>query len=196
MLAILDFFLLVIAGLGNLGVQYDGTPHNVGFETIDKLASDIAAIWEFKKAYNADIARGTFAGKQVLLVKPKTYMNLSGDAIAPLVKYSNSSAADLLVIHDDIDLPVGKLRIKKGGSAGGHNGLKSIIERLGTQDFKRLKIGVGKDKSNVVKHVLGKFDPATRETMDKVTTEAVKAAAVILKDGPDKAMNVYNGWNA
>lgn len=188
--------MIVIAGLGNPGVQYDGTPHNVGFETIDKLAADIAANWEFKKAYNADIARGVFAGKQVLLVKPKTYMNLSGDAIAPLVKYSNSSAAELLVIHDDIDLPVGKLRVKKGGSAGGHNGLKSIIERLGTLDFKRLKIGVGKDKSNVVKYVLGKFDPATRETMDKVTTEAVKAAALIIKDGPDKAMNTYNGWSA
>ena len=123
-------------------------------------------------------------------------MNLSGESVAPLVKYSNATAADLLVIQDDIDLPVGRLRVRKGGSCGGHNGIRSIIERLGTPDFARLKLGVGKDRSDVVAHVLGKFDPTTRKTMDLVVAEAVKAAAAIVKDGPDRAMNAYNAFNA
>jgi len=123
-------------------------------------------------------------------------MNLSGDSVAPVVKYHNATAADLLVIQDDIDLPVGRMRVRKNGSCGGHNGIRNIIERLGTPDFTRLKLGVGKDKDDVIAHVLGKFDPATRKTIDLVVAEAVKAVAVILKDGPDRAMNAYNGWAA
>jgi PTH1 family peptidyl-tRNA hydrolase len=131
-----------------------------------------------------------------MLVKPRTFMNLSGDAIAPIVKYHNATAADLLVIHDDIDLPVGKIRVRKNGSAGGHNGLKSIIARLGTQNFLRLKLGVGKDKTNVIGHVLGKFGPADRKIIDIVVAEAVNAAAKIIGEGADAAMNLYNGWSA
>ena len=124
------------------------------------------------------------------------FMNLSGDSVAPVVKYHNATAADLLVIQDDIDLPVGRMRVRKTGSCGGHNGIRNIIERLGTQDFARLKLGVGKDKSDVIAHVLGKFDPASRKTMDLVVAEAVKAAAAILRDGSDRAMNAYNGFDA
>ena len=186
----------IIVGLGNPGAQYDGTPHNVGFATVDRIAAEIGAAWEPKKAFNALMARGTFAGLPVMLVKPQTYMNLSGDAVAPIVKYHNATVADVLVVQDDIDLPVGRMRVRKGGSAGGHNGLRSLIARLGTQDFLRLKLGVGKDRANVVGHVLGKFDPATRKVMDEVAAEAVKAVATILAHGPDKAMNAYNGWLA
>jgi PTH1 family peptidyl-tRNA hydrolase len=100
------------------------------------------------------------------------------------------------VIHDDIDLPVGKIRVRKNGSAGGHNGLKSIIARLGTQNFLRLKLGVGKDKTNVIGHVLGKFGPADRKIIDIVVAEAVNAAAKIIGEGADAAMNLYNGWSA
>ena len=100
------------------------------------------------------------------------------------------------MIQDDIDLPAGKMRIRKAGSCGGHNGIRNIIERLGTPGFTRLKLGVGKDKSNVVAHVLGKFDPTTRQVMDQVVAESVKASALILREGPDRAMNVYNGWTA
>jgi len=123
-------------------------------------------------------------------------MNLSGESVAPLVRYSNASAADLLVVQDDIDLAVGRLRVRTGGSCGGHNGVRNIIEHLGTQGFTRLKIGVGKDRANVIGHVLGKFDPATRETMNLVVAEAVKALVSIVKDGPDAAMNAYNGYVA
>lgn len=186
----------IIAGLGNPGQRYDSTPHNAGFEAVDAIAAETLASWEFKKAFNAMLATCTFAQERVLLVKPQTFMNLSGDAIAPVVRYHNATAADLLVIHDDIDLPVGRMRVRKTGSAGGHNGLKSIIERLGTQNFSRIKIGVGKDRENVVGHVLGKFDPASRETMTKVVAESVKAASLVLTGGPDEAMNAYNGWTA
>ncbi len=185
----------IIVGLGNPGAQYANTPHSVGFEAVDAIASEIGASWEEKRQFKCLWAKGNFAGQSVILAKPQTYMNLSGESVAPLVRYSNATAADLLVIQDDIDLPVGRMRVRKNGSCGGHNGIRNIIERLGTQDFARLKLGVGKDKSDVIAHVLGKFDPATRQTMDRVVAEAVKAAAAILRDGPDRAMNAYNGWS-
>ena len=186
----------IIVGLGNPGAQYANTPHSIGFEAVDAIASEIGASWEEKRQFKCLWAKGNFAGQSVILAKPQTYMNLSGESVAPLVRYSNATAADLLVIQDDIDLPVGRLRVRKNGSCGGHNGIRNIIERLGTQEFVRLKIGVGKDKSNVIAHVLGKFDPATRQTMDRVVAAAVKAAAAILRDGPDRAMNAYNGFDA
>ena len=186
----------VIVGLGNPGAQYENTPHSIGFEAVDAIAAAMGATWQEKKQFSCLMARGTFAGQQVILAKPQTYMNLSGNSVAPLVKYNNATAADLLVIQDDIDLPVGRMRIRKTGSCGGHNGIRNIISVLGTTAFTRLKLGVGKDKSDVVAHVLGKFDPATRKTMDVVVAEAVHAAELILTQGPDKAMNVYNGWSA
>ena len=185
----------IVVGLGNPGVQYENTPHSVGFEAVDVIAREIGANWELKKAFSCLLAKGFFAGHQVMLVKPQTYMNLSGESVAPIVKYHNATPADLLVIQDDIDLPVGRMRIRKGGSCGGHNGIRNIIERLGTQEFVRLKLGVGKDKSNVIAHVLGKFDSASRKMMDQEVAEAVKAAAAILRNGPDHAMNVFNGWS-
>ena len=186
----------IIVGLGNPGAQYANTPHSVGFEAVDAIAAEIGASWELKRQFSCLMAKGTFAGLPVMLVKPQTYMNLSGDSVAPVVKYHNATAADLLVVQDDIDLPVGRMRVRKNGSCGGHNGIRNIIERLGTQDFVRLKLGVGKDKSDVIAHVLGKFDPVTRKTMDLVIAEAAKAAAAILRDGPDRAMNAYNGFDA
>lgn len=186
----------IIAGLGNPGPQYANTPHSVGFETVDAIASSIGAVWEEKRQYRCLWAKGVFAGQPVILIKPQTFMNLSGDSVAPVVKYHNAQPSDLLVIQDDIDLPVGRMRVRKSGSCGGHNGIRNIIERLGTTDFVRLKIGVGKDKSDVVAHVLGKFGPEARKIMDLVVVEAVKAAALVLAEGPDKAMNAYNGWQA
>ena len=186
----------IIVGLGNPGAQYANTPHSVGFEAVDRIAAAIGANWELKKSFNALMARGTFAGLPVMLVKPQTYMNLSGEAVAPIVKYNNATAADLLVIQDDIDLPVGRMRVRKNGSCGGHNGIRNIIERLGTPEFARLKLGVGKDRSNVIAHVLGKFDPASRKVMDRVVEESVKAAEAILRQGPDRAMNAFNSFDA
>lgn len=184
----------VIVGLGNPGAQYANTPHSVGFEVVDAIAAELGVEWETKKAFSCLMAKGVFAGMPVLLVKPQTYMNLSGDSVAPVVKYHNATTADLIVVQDDIDIPLGRIRIRKNGSCGGHNGIRNIIERLGSQSFIRLKVGVGKDRSNVIGHVLGKFDPASRTTVDKVVSASVQAVASILRDGADKAMNVFNGW--
>ena len=186
----------IVVGLGNPGAQYANTPHSVGFEAVDAITAAIGATWEEKRPFKCLMAKGTFAGLPVMLVKPQTFMNLSGESVAPVVKYHNATSADLLVVQDDIDLPVGRMRVRKNGSCGGHNGIRNIIERLGTPDFTRLKLGVGKDRRDVIAHVLGKFDPETRKTMDLVVAEAVKAAETILRNGPDRAMNAYNGFNA
>ena len=163
----------IIAGLGNPGAQYANTPHSIGFETVDAIAAESGAVWENKKAFKCLMAKCVFAGMPVLLVKPQTFMNLSGDSIAPAVKYHNAAPSDLLVVQDDIDLAAGRIRIRKGGSSGGHNGIKSVIERLGTQAFTRLKLGVGKDRADVVGHVLGKFSPEMRKIMDLEVAAAV-----------------------
>ena len=186
----------IVVGLGNPGAQYANTPHSVGFEAVDAIASAIGAAWEEKRQFKCLMAKGTFAGQQVMLVKPQTYMNLSGESVAPVVKYHNATANDLLVIQDDIDLAVGRLRVRKGGSCGGHNGIRNIIERLGTPAFTRLKLGVGKDRSDVVAHVLGKFDPTTRAVIDRLVAEAAKAAEAVLRNGPDRAMNAFNAFDA
>jgi PTH1 family peptidyl-tRNA hydrolase len=190
----------VLAGLGNPGKEYESTPHSIGFEVADAVAREMAASFRKVTSFKGELADGRFANGKLLVVKPMTFMNLSGDSVAPVVKYHNATAADLVVVSDDIDLPVGRIRIRKGGGAGGHNGLKSVIERLGTQDFIRLKIGVGRDRndrSKVIGHVLGKFDRDTRTLMDsKIVPAAVKAVEQIFTEGPDAAMNVWNGWSA
>ena len=186
----------IIVGLGNPGAQYANTPHSVGFETVDLLASAAGAAWEEKRQFKCLWTRLSLAGTSCLLVKPQTYMNLSGESVAPVVKYSNATAADLIVVQDDIDLALGRLRIRQGGSCAGHNGVRNIIERLGTPDFTRLKLGVGKDRSNVIAHVLGTFSPDARAVMDRELAAAVKAVAAIVKDGPDQAMNLFNGFDA
>ena len=188
----------VIAGLGNPGAQYENTPHSIGFEVVNAIAREIGAEWRASASFKGELATSMFAGQKVLLLKPMTYMNLSGDSVAPVVRYHNATPADLLVISDDIDLPVGRLRIRVGGSAGGHNGLKSIIERVGTPAFTRLRVGVGRDthdRSEVIGHVVGKFDPATRAVMDQVVPAAVQAAAAIISTTPQAAMNAWNGWS-
>ena len=184
----------IVAGLGNPGAQYENTPHSVGFETVDRIVAAAGAEWEAKRAFRCLMARCTLGGQQVILVKPQTFMNLSGESVAPVVKYHNATAADLLVVHDDIDLPLGRMRIRKGGSCGGHNGVRNVIERLGTQDFVRLKLGVGKDRSDVVGFVLGKFSPDARKVMDAVVAEAVKAVAAVVAHGADSAMNAFNSF--
>lgn len=185
---------MLIAGLGNPGAKYANTPHSVGFEVVDAVANAIGAQWEEKRAFNCLLAKGEFAARKVILAKPQTFMNLSGESVKPLLKYHNLTAADLIVVQDDIDLPLGRIRIRKAGSCGGHNGVRNIIDQLGTQAFVRLKIGVGKEKSNVIGHVLGKFDPASRKLMDLVVPDMVEALAAIVKDGPDQAMNEFNGY--
>ena len=186
----------IVVGLGNPGAEYANTPHSVGFETVDAIASAAGVAWVEKRQYKCLWARVSIAGTSCVLVKPQTYMNLSGESVAPIVRYQNATAADLVVVQDDIDLALGRLRIRKGGSCGGHNGIRNVIERLGTPDFARLKLGVGKDRSDVIAHVLGKFDPVSRKIMDREVAEAVKAVIAIVRDGPDRAMDLCRGVGA
>ena len=190
----------VIAGLGNPGAEYVNTPHSIGFEVVDALARAYGGEWKASTSFKGELATVMLGGVKAVLVKPMTFMNLSGECVAPVVKYHNASAAtDLTVVSDDIDLPVGRLRVRKGGSPGGHNGLKSVIAGTGTADFIRLRLGVGRGQAghaDVIGHVLGKFAAAERAVMDEVVQEAVRALETILQVSVQEAMNRHNGWVA
>ena len=178
----------IIAGLGNPGAEYASTPHSVGFEAVDAIAAELGGAWEEKRQYRCLWAQVRIGSEPCILVKPQTYMNLSGDSVATVVKYRNAAPADLIVVHDDIDLALGRLRIRRGGSCGGHNGVRNIIERLGTQDFVRVKIGVGKDRANVV--------PASRQIADAAVAAAAKAVVAVVGSGVEQAMNLFNSFDA
>lgn len=187
--------MFLIAGLGNPGRQYEKTRHNMGFDTIDELI-DRHRIPQGGIAHKAMYGKGMIAGEKVLAVKPLTYMNLSGEAIREYVNYYKMNPeTELIVIYDDIDLDPGQIRIRKKGSAGGHNGIKSIIAQIGTQNFYSIKVGVGaKPKGwDLADYVLGRFSPEERELVDKAICDAADAVEMILKDGIEAAMNHYNG---
>lgn len=187
--------MFLIAGLGNPGRQYEKTRHNMGFDTIDELI-DRHRIPQGGITHKAMYGKGMIAGEKILAVKPLTYMNLSGEAIREYVNYYKMDPeTELIVIYDDIDLEPGQIRIRKKGSAGGHNGIKSIIAQIGTQNFYRIKVGVGaKPKGwDLADYVLGRFSSEERELVDKAICDAADAVEMILKDGIEAAMNHYNG---
>lgn len=186
--------MYIIAGLGNPGSKYEKTRHNVGFQVIDRLASKYHIDMNMKK-HKAICGTGVIEGIKVLLVKPQTYMNLSGESIREAVDfYKVDPEEELLVIYDDISLHPGQLRIRKKGSAGGHNGIKNIIQHLGMQIFPRIKVGVGEKPEgyDLADYVLGHFSKEDEKEMEDAYGRAVLAAVAILTDGPDKAMNDYN----
>ena len=186
--------MFIIAGLGNPTLQYRGTRHNVGFDVIDTLADKYNIAVETRKS-RALIGKGIIAGQKVLLVKPQTYMNLSGESIGELVSYYKvDEEQELLVIYDDVSLDVGQLRIRRKGSAGGHNGIKDIIRHLGTDVFLRIKIGVGEKPKgyDLADYVLGHFSREEREMMEEGYQKAAEAVEMILAGGLDEAMNVFN----
>lgn len=183
----------MIVGLGNIGRQYAQTRHNVGFMIVDELASKLNVTFQTSK-FEAQVATAFQDGKKILLVKPATYMNDSGRAVGPLMSYYNVDPADLLVIHDDLDLPLGKVRLKQKGSAGGHNGIKSIISHVGDRHFKRVKVGIDHpQKMSVVDYVLGKFTPAEVAKFDDAKITALAAVeAWLANDDFAAVMNQYN----
>ena len=186
--------MFIIAGLGNPTLQYEGTRHNVGFDVIDMLADRYNISVDGRKG-RALVGKGIIEGQKVLLVKPQTYMNLSGESLRELVNYYKiDEEHELLVIYDDISLDVGQLRIRKKGSAGGHNGIKNIIANLGTDVFPRIKIGVGEKpkKYDLADYVLGHFQGDEKKLMEEAYDRAAAAVVEILTDGPDKAMNDFN----
>ena len=186
--------MFVIAGLGNPGEKYEKTRHNVGFDVIDVLADQYNINVRDKKC-RALCGSGIIGGQKVLLVKPQTFMNLSGVSIAAILKfYKLDPASQLLVIFDDISLEPGKLRIRRKGSAGGHNGIKNIIALCGGEDFMRIRIGVGAKPADwdLADHVLGRFPKAERALVEEAMKDAADAAALLVKGEIDAAMNRYN----
>ena len=184
----------LVVGLGNPGAKYENTRHNVGFMTADALAGRNGEPIRRVK-YNALTSEAVIGGQSVLLMKPTTFMNLSGQAVSEAARFYKIPADHVLVISDDVDLPLGKLRIRKSGSAGGHNGLKHIIQLLGTDQFPRLKIGVGGKPHpdyNMADWVLGQFQGEDKKTIDAAVARAADAVECLLADGIDRAMNQYN----
>ena len=182
----------IIAGLGNPEKKYDATRHNAGFEVLDILAKKLG-VATGQKQKNALCAVTQYNGERMILAKPQTYMNLSGESVGPLADYYKAAPEDVIVIVDDINLPVGCIRIRGGGSAGGHNGLKSIIAHLGTEEFPRIRVGVGAAKEDLISHVLGKVTGPERTILNKAEELAAEAALVICEKGINEAMNRFNG---
>lgn len=186
--------MFCIVGLGNPDKKYENTRHNIGFDVIDAIAEKYS-IAVREKGFKALFGKGVIEGARVILVKPQTYMNLSGESVREVIDYYKiDPEGELIVISDDISLDVGGIRIRKKGSAGGHNGLKNIIQHLGTENFQRIRIGVGEKPKDwdLVNYVLGRFSKEEREKVDESIKEAAAAVAIMVTEGPDKAMNVYN----
>lgn len=186
--------MFIIVGLGNPSREYEDTRHNIGFKVIETLAEQ-ERIPVLEKKHRALIGKGYIDGQKVILAKPLTYMNLSGECVRELVNYYKiDEKTELLVISDDISLPPGQLRLRKKGSAGGHNGLKNIIAHLGHEEFMRLKIGVGENPEgwNLADYVLGHFSGDEKKEMEKAADEAAEAIRTVMNDGIEAAMNRFN----
>ncbi len=187
--------MFVIVGLGNPTAEYAGTRHNVGFDVIDTIAEKYN-ISVTERKHRAFCGKGIIAGQKVILVKPQTYMNLSGESVRSVLDfYKVDVETELLVIFDDVSLDVGQLRIRKKGSAGGHNGIKNIIQHVGTNVFQRIKVGVGEKPKDydLADYVLGHFSKEDQKLMDEAFKEAGAAVAAIVTEGIDSAMNKFNG---
>lgn len=182
----------LVAGLGNPGAEYRGTRHNVGFEVVEELA-ERHGIPMKRRAMRAVIGDGLIAGQRVILVRPMTYMNLSGEAVGAIARMHKLLPERVLVVVDDMALPLGRLRIRPQGSAGGHNGLESIERHLNTRAYPRIRIGVGAARpGRMVDHVLGRFRPEEREAVAEAIDRAADAVEAILADGLERAMNRFN----
>lgn len=185
----------LIVGLGNPGKEYEKTRHNSGFMAVDKIA-DMLSVAVNKKECLALTAKTTYRNQQVVLMKPQTYMNNSGEAIRNFIDYYHVDISDILVIYDDLDLKYGQLRLRTKGSAGGHNGIKSIIAQLKTNEFKRIRIGIEKDPNiPVIDYVLGKTVKEKQDLYEKSINKAAKAAIEFIDVPFDKVMNEYNKEN-
>ena len=183
----------VIVGLGNPGREYAATKHNVGFMFIDALAEKLG-VTDWKEKFTAQIGEGRIGTEKVLLVKPLTYMNNSGEAVGPLMNFYKLPAEDCIVIHDDMDIPAGTIRIRKKGSAGGHNGIKSILSHVGDEHFARVRIGIGRPLRGwtVVNHVLAPFSEADVPKINEAIKYLLPAVECIVSDDVDMAMNKFN----
>lgn len=182
---------LILIGIGNPGAKYAATRHNVGFMLIDHL-SERHGIRLNDKRKDAELGQGPIAGKQVVLVKPRTFVNNTGAAARYLATRFGTKPPEMLIVLDDLDLPVGKMRLRKSGGSGGHNGLNSINRELGTQDYPRLRIGIGRPTQNAIQHVLGGFTADEQGILNETLERAVEAVEAWVEHGTDYAMNHFN----
>jgi PTH1 family peptidyl-tRNA hydrolase len=187
--------LYLIVGLGNPGSEYARTRHNAGFLVVERLAERWRAGWAYDKKSNSQVARAERGERRVLLSQPQTYMNSSGEAVAALIGYYRAALSRLLVVVDDADLPLGELRLRPGGSSGGHHGLESIEQQLGTRDYARLRVGIGRHDGarQITGFVLGRFGSTEAPVVDKILTVAADQAETWLQAGIHKAMSQFNG---
>lgn len=185
--------MFIFVGLGNPGKRYDGTRHNIGFDVLDLFAKK-HGVKINKIKHKALMAEFRLHGEKVILVKPQTYMNLSGESLLSIVNYYKPDFDNVVVVYDDIDIDVGKVRIRKKGSAGSHNGMKSLIFSLQTDMFPRIRIGVGRPtRMNLADYVLSRYRKEEIEPMEEAANRSVEALEAIVKNGLDQAMNTYNG---
>lgn len=184
---------VIVVGLGNPGDKYARTRHNLGFWFIDKLAEE-HGIEMKKRTRHVVTGEGVVGGRPVVLAKPRTYVNNSGEAVKSLITRYKASSEAILVVYDELNLPLGKTRLRRDGSAGGHNGIKSIISAVGSQDFPRLRIGIGRptQSGDEIDYVLGRMSPEERKTADEAIGRAVEIVGVFLTDGITEAMSRYN----
>lgn len=185
--------MYLIIGLGNPESDYSGTRHNMGFNVINKLAK-IYNIDITRKKFNSEFGNGIIEGEKVVLIKPQTYMNNSGEAVIEFVNFYKLSLDKIIVVYDDVDVEPGKIRIRKNGSSGNHNGMKSIIQHLHNQDFPRIRVGIGKPSEyiDMIEHVIGPVSEDEKEILNQGTEKAKDAVIELLKNGIDSAMNKYN----
>jgi PTH1 family peptidyl-tRNA hydrolase len=188
-----DLAVKVVLGLGNPGKKYVQTRHNLGFLVLEQIAAENRVAVKRKKLGSL-IGEWRTSAEQVLLVKPQTFMNRSGEAVSDLLLHFPFTVADLIVIHDDLDLPFGRIRIRRGGGAGGHRGVMSIMETLGEEDFFRVRVGIGRPPAGVdpTDYVLEPFSPEERLTLEQVVSRAANAVDCLLKEGPQRAMEKFN----
>ena len=187
--------LHLIVGLGNPGAEYAKTRHNAGFLLAEKLAEQWQAGWTNERKFQARVARAECAGKKVLLCEPQTFMNLSGETVGDVAGFYQLPLPQLIVAVDDADLPFGEIRLRPGGSSGGHHGLESIEQHLGSREFARLRIGIGRKDGarQITNYVLGKFEPAEQELLEKILERAANQVECWLAAGLQKAMSQFNG---
>ena len=186
----------LIAGLGNPGRDYDNTFHNIGFDVVDAVCRRLGGEWKESRAFTARVAKVALGATALLLVQPMTFMNVSGQSVGPLMHYYKMTPADVVAVLDDVELPPGKLRIRASGGDGGHNGLASLINAMGTAEFPRVRVGVGRGAHGgqpLAHHVLSRIPAETRQVLDKMVTVAADAVCLVAQRGVDEAMNTYNG---
>ncbi|MEI6564523.1 MAG: aminoacyl-tRNA hydrolase [bacterium] len=184
----------VVVGLGNPGAEYERTPHNVGFLSIDCLAERLGCRLKASSKFEAFVGTADYAGEELILVKPQTYMNHSGRSVGAVLNYRKLTPAELLVVVDDADIPLGALRLRKKGGTGGHRGLVSVSEVLGTTDYARVRVGIGRGfvRDDLVDHVLGKFGREEWAVVQETIAKAADAVQVVVEKGMDVAMNRFN----